>query len=572
MFFVTITEKGGAQQKLEFDEEAITVGRVQGNDVILPRGNVSKRHATVEFKDQRFTMTDLGSTNGTYINGRRLQEPTQIFQGDKIYVGDYILSLDGNPALSREDVLPTEKPDLEVAPEPDIELPLDSVPAPASPEREKVQVPAPRSRSVSQSSTSRPSAPPRAAVPSDDLEEDRVTVEPESPLETIPPDAQAEIEGQPDFSTYVEALLDQIVRQVKRIDKSNLPSRVDKGTAGKVRLVMEELVDESLARGKLPSSVDVGTLKGKVFRSAVYLGPLSEWLDDPSVDMIRINGFESAALLKGGSWIQATGFAGEEDFSEVIGCLQAGLKVGEPSETGITWYRTEEGALVFSSVAADTDTPGALVIDKTATRGSYEALNPKAIETLGEAIDAKSKIAVMGGTSGARLTVIGELFDLLAEDAFVVSVENIPLVAKKKAGCLRLSARQNSGNAKGAGRIGALIPDAQGLESDWLIMSGTQLNDIPRVFVAAASRPGVIAELPLGGCGRIERELSLAMTAAGSTVSTIQSALLLQEAFDIIVVVGRHPNGAVLVKKVLSCAISDAGQWSPGVLFERKSR
>ena len=41
----------GEQRKLEFEKNEVTIGRVQGNDVILPKGNVSKRHSRIVVKD-----------------------------------------------------------------------------------------------------------------------------------------------------------------------------------------------------------------------------------------------------------------------------------------------------------------------------------------------------------------------------------------------------------------------------------------------------------------------------------------------------------------------------------------
>ena len=51
MFAIIVTEKGGEQRRLDFDKAEVTIGRVQGNDVILPKGNVSKRHARIVLKD-----------------------------------------------------------------------------------------------------------------------------------------------------------------------------------------------------------------------------------------------------------------------------------------------------------------------------------------------------------------------------------------------------------------------------------------------------------------------------------------------------------------------------------------
>src|SRR5262245_13803022 len=101
MFSVIISEKGGAERRESFDRTEINVGRVQGNDLMLPKGNVSKRHARLLFRDGRFIVTDLKSTNGTYVNGRKIAQATIVREGDKIYIGDFVLRIDtgGAPPL-----------------------------------------------------------------------------------------------------------------------------------------------------------------------------------------------------------------------------------------------------------------------------------------------------------------------------------------------------------------------------------------------------------------------------------------------------------------------------------------
>src|ERR1700734_3036022 len=94
MFAIIISEKGGAERKETFDKSEINVGRVQGNDLMLPKGNVSKHHARLLFRDGRFIVTDLKSTNGTYVNGRKISQATIVREGDKIYVGDFVMRLE----------------------------------------------------------------------------------------------------------------------------------------------------------------------------------------------------------------------------------------------------------------------------------------------------------------------------------------------------------------------------------------------------------------------------------------------------------------------------------------------
>ena len=57
-FSVVIHEKGGGERREQFVSSEISVGRVHGNDIVLPKGNVSKRHARIVLKDGRSTVVD----------------------------------------------------------------------------------------------------------------------------------------------------------------------------------------------------------------------------------------------------------------------------------------------------------------------------------------------------------------------------------------------------------------------------------------------------------------------------------------------------------------------------------
>ena len=64
-----------------------TVGRVAGNDLVLPDNFVSRQHARIQSQGGEFILFDLGSSNGTYVNGRRLTEPHTLQPGDEIHFG-----------------------------------------------------------------------------------------------------------------------------------------------------------------------------------------------------------------------------------------------------------------------------------------------------------------------------------------------------------------------------------------------------------------------------------------------------------------------------------------------------
>ncbi|HEX7900599.1 MAG TPA: type VI secretion system-associated FHA domain protein TagH [Planctomycetota bacterium] len=72
-------------------KDVLAIGRVMGNDVVLPdvEKRVSSKHARIERNGPAWRIVDLGSTNGTYLNDRRLeaQAPTPLKNGDLISIG-----------------------------------------------------------------------------------------------------------------------------------------------------------------------------------------------------------------------------------------------------------------------------------------------------------------------------------------------------------------------------------------------------------------------------------------------------------------------------------------------------
>jgi len=95
MIKLTMTEKGGEPKALSFDKDEVTIGRVSGNDIVLPKGNVSKRHSRLTLKEGRVEISDLKSTNGTYVNGKKITEVTPVGATDRVYVGDFLITIDG---------------------------------------------------------------------------------------------------------------------------------------------------------------------------------------------------------------------------------------------------------------------------------------------------------------------------------------------------------------------------------------------------------------------------------------------------------------------------------------------
>ena len=67
--------------------KGLTVGRGKHNDIVLPDNFVSADHAVFRFVKGRTVLEDLGSTNGTWVNDERIQDPVQLTEGDYVKIG-----------------------------------------------------------------------------------------------------------------------------------------------------------------------------------------------------------------------------------------------------------------------------------------------------------------------------------------------------------------------------------------------------------------------------------------------------------------------------------------------------
>jgi pSer/pThr/pTyr-binding forkhead associated (FHA) protein len=71
---------------IPLDSTLMTIGRGLNNDIILEDSRVSRNHAQLRYRSRRFWLTDLGSTNGTFINGEPVTERA-LRDGDVVSLG-----------------------------------------------------------------------------------------------------------------------------------------------------------------------------------------------------------------------------------------------------------------------------------------------------------------------------------------------------------------------------------------------------------------------------------------------------------------------------------------------------
>ncbi len=81
----------GGEFPLKVDKQ-IVIGRSSELDMVLVEDMVSRKHAKISFSDGKITIEDLGSTNGTFVNGEKIKQ-ARLKEGDRILIGTSILKL-----------------------------------------------------------------------------------------------------------------------------------------------------------------------------------------------------------------------------------------------------------------------------------------------------------------------------------------------------------------------------------------------------------------------------------------------------------------------------------------------
>ncbi len=119
----------------------ITIGRESTNTVTINDVEVSRKHARLELRGNSYVIQDLGSTNGTFVNGQRVVNPQVLNPGDSVSLGEGIVlsyepAFDPNATMMSSNVsrpAPAAAPVPEPVPAPaPVPVPAQSIPpAPA---------------------------------------------------------------------------------------------------------------------------------------------------------------------------------------------------------------------------------------------------------------------------------------------------------------------------------------------------------------------------------------------------------------------------------------------------------
>ncbi|HTU62879.1 MAG TPA: ATPase, T2SS/T4P/T4SS family [Polyangiales bacterium] len=601
VFSIVITEKGGAQQQLDFDEAEVNIGRLDDNELCLPKNNVSKHHARLLFKDQRYVIVDQQSTNGTYVNGRRISGPAVVRRGDKIYIGDFILVLGegagaqptpslsvGPPADPRAETQrrrPGSKaPDSRARPSPP-PLPRTSTPPPA---RVSVTPPASQPRRGSSRSSPPPSAaseaknparrggaharsssfPPLSAagstVPAPSLHSDRASMPPSGVVNpSIPPlprIGQSEgLEGVDSaqaaalsgltspavlapnvrLQTALSMLLERLAPHldIQRHEESAFPSEH--------QALLDALIDQLADEGMLADDIDPVALREATINEAVGLGPLERLLNNRQVREIVVDGPTCVHADLGGGLTRTSSFFSDDGAVRVIAgrlLYRAGQKL---DATKPVHEAQLPGGGTLQLLLPPLSPRGPLMTVRCATRAqrnpeSYVtdgALSMDMLALLRGCMQQRRNVLVLGTVGSGVSEWLMLLARLAPEHERIVTIEDAPNASLLNPQVVPLCRRALPGAS-----LHELVHRATALRPDRLILDDLRLSEADSALAAAAASGGVSIGLHAPSP---QVALSLLAHSAGQALggNAGLATVLLGSALSLFIHVGSDPSG-----------------------------
>jgi Protein of unknown function (DUF3662)/FHA domain len=85
-----VLEEGKVGRSVRIRKEVVTIGRLPECDVVVPDPGASRQHAQIRHQSGSYVLTDLGSTNGTLVNGQ-IVPAHELQEGDRITIGTTVL-------------------------------------------------------------------------------------------------------------------------------------------------------------------------------------------------------------------------------------------------------------------------------------------------------------------------------------------------------------------------------------------------------------------------------------------------------------------------------------------------
>lgn len=555
---LTITEKGGDAVVRHFQQSEISIGRIQDNDIVLNKNNISKRHARIVHNGTTLVVVDAKSTNGTYINGRRISAPYDIQSGDRIFVGDYAIDIATPSAPGQSEFFDDSLTPLPVAPPPPPESSTQTT--------EEM----PPTEDMLAMSVDASEGEPHFMAEYQDVEFSQALPPPPPPEEIAEPSTGPLAESFSEPPTPSREMLmpyDRLGTLARLHDYLSdtfglsHANRLNLEATQLVALVQDSLsaaIDNMRRSGEIPADTNIAELMHHALGEAADLGPLAALLGDENISRIYING--TAPVLcdyrRPGQQRQAS----DARFS----CIRAVQLAVERlvARSGITLNaqqscvdaRLNDGSKITATLAPLAITGPAVMIHKANVVPLQiddlviqETLSYEQAEQLSNAVAARQNILVVGPHGAGKTSLLGILCGLVDASERIIAIENTCELQLEAPNAMTFELRNHTSELTRAD----VLRQALRLQPDRLIVDELQSSEAFD-FIRAAS-PGGVAVMSTLNAYSIDDALNCLasmLVNANPALSNDAARTLIRSNIHLVVHVARTQQGNFRIQQI----------------------
>lgn len=523
MFLITLVEKGGSSQQLTFDKSEVTIGRLSGNDIVLAKGNVSKYHSRIVAKDGKFIIVDMKSTNGTYVNGKKIAAPQVVRPADKIYIGDYIINVE-SPSEARSTVPPAaarrdgarsalrSRSDEAGDDQLDREAHEDGGAEPqgedggdgeehdaadeergslgsrsdslAQEEAEEEEGGHEDSEAADAEDDEGPSEAPRERAPARSMAEESIPPLEKSRMPASMAAAMArkrrERAVDPEVERYARLQKDIHDRLIEYLDlrRLDMDRLGDDELWRRTEKAIRDILEQMEADHELPDDVDRGELLTDVLNEALGLGPLEAFIANEDISEIMVNHANQIYVEKRGKLtLSDKVFSSNQAVMGVIERIVApiGRRIDESSP--LVDARLKDGSRV-NAIIPPLSLKGPCLTIRKFKRDTlkvedlirYRTLTAQMAEFLEVCVKARKNIVISGGTGSGKTTTLNVISSFIPEDERIITVEDAAELQLPQEHWVQLESRPPNLEGKGAITIRDLVKNCLRMRPDRIVV------------------------------------------------------------------------------------------------------
>ncbi|MDP3499543.1 MAG: ATPase, T2SS/T4P/T4SS family [Myxococcales bacterium] len=464
MFLITLTVKGGESEQLTFEKEEVTIGRLAGNDIVLNKGNVSKYHSRIVLKDGKYIVVDLKSTNGTFVNGKKIAAPQVVRPSDKIYVGDYIINVEA----PEEGDLDAEGDETGYAPDDDEEQQDDDVEADADADEGEYED---EGDDEEQSD--------------EDQEREDADVQEAKDKKNMPASLAAALRKNrkhidPRLEAYANLQKDIHDRLIEYLDlrRLDMDRLGDEELWRRTEKAIRDIVEQMDADQEIPEDIDREMLLVDVLNEALGLGPLEAFLADDEISEIMVNHANQLYIEKKGKLILSDKiFSSNQAVLGVIERIVApiGRRIDESSP--MVDARLKDGSRV-NAIIPPLALKGPCITIRKFKRDAlaiedlikYKTVTPQMAEFIEMCVKAKRNIVISGGTGSGKTTTLNVVSSFIPEDERIITVEDAAELQLRQEHWVQLESRPPNLEGKGAVTIRDLVKNCLRMRPERIVV------------------------------------------------------------------------------------------------------